>query len=248
MRKSTITSVIMVLLITQAMLSACKKSESERALIAPEAHQQEMVKKSLEESKKVTAAKVNGQAITMFALLREMNAVASQYAAAGTPKTPELDQKIRTDALNTLIFQELAVQEARKHGMKVNPEVIDHEIESIKAKAGPGDAYKEYLAKNGLTEEELRKTIEQDALFEMIATREIDEKITITDADLRARYKKDKAGLKDSSHRQMNFEAAKGMIEQKVRSEAGEQRMREWEQQLKKNALIEIVGQKQKQS
>ena len=46
----------------------------------------------------------------------------------------------------------------------------------------------------------------------------------------------------------MNFEAAKGMIEQKVRSEAGEQRMREWEQQLKKNALIEIVGQKQKQS
>jgi hypothetical protein len=37
------------------------------------------------------------------------------------------------------------------------------------------------------------------------------------------------------------------MIEQKVRAEAGEKRMREWETQLKKNALIEIVEQKQKQ-
>jgi hypothetical protein len=247
MRKSTLTAIIMVVLITQAMFSACKKSESERAKIAPEAHQQEMVKKGLEESKKVIAAKVNGEAITMFALLREMNTIASQYAAAGTPKTPELDQKIRTDALNTLIFQELGVQEARKRGMKVKPEVIDHEIESIKAKAGPGDDFKKYLTKNGFTEEELRKTIEQDALFEMIATKEIDEKITVTDADLRARYKKDKAGLKDSNHKQMNFEAAKSMIEQKVRAEAGEKRMREWETQLKKNALIEIIEQKQKQ-
>ena len=247
MRKSTITAIIMVLLLPQLMLSACKRSETTSGKTSPEAHQKEMVKKSFEESKKVTAAKVNGEAITVFALLREMNAIAPQYMAAGAQKTPELDEKIRADALNTLIFQEMAVQEARKRGMKVSPEVIDREMENIKAKTGPGDAFQEFLARNGLTEKELRKTIEQDALFEMIAAQEIDAKITITDAALRERYKKEKAGLKDPAHRKMTFEESRGMLEQKARAEAAEKRMREWEKELKKNARIEIIEHKPKQ-
>ena len=247
MRKSAITAIIMVLLVPQVMLFACKKTEPTSARISPEAHEKAMVKKGFEESKKVIAAKVNGEDITMFALLREMNDIAPQYAAVGKQKTPELDTKIKTDALNTLILQELAVQEARKRGMKVKPEDIDREITNIKAKAGPGNAFQEYLDTNDLTEAELRKSVEQDALFEMIATQEVDAKITITDAALRERYKKEKAGLKDSSHKQMTFEAAKGVLEQKVRAEAGEKRMKEWEKELKKNARIEIIEQKQKQ-
>jgi hypothetical protein len=86
--------------------------------------------------------------------------------------------------------------------------------------------------------------IEQDHLFELIAAREIDAKITVTDAALRERYKKEKAKMKDASHLKMSFEEAKGMLELKVRAEAGEMRMREWERDLRKNALIEIVEQK----
>jgi hypothetical protein len=247
MKKGIFTAILMVIVITQTMFSACRKSESERARVAPEAHQQAMVKKSFAESKKVAAAKVNGETITMFALLREMNAVAPRYAAAGREKTPELDGKIRAAALNTLIVQELAVQEARKRGLQVKPDVIDREIQNIQAKTGPGNAFQAYLAENGLTEAELRKTIEQDALFEMIAGQEVDQKITVTDAALKARYKKEKAGLTDASHRSMTFEESKGVLEQQLRAEAGEKRMREWEAQLKKGARIEILGQKQKQ-
>jgi hypothetical protein len=247
MRTSTITAIIMILLVPQLMLSACKKAEKTSAKVSPEAHQQEMMKKSFEESKKAIAATVNGEAVTMFSLLREMNTIAGNYVKPDQQPTPELNAKIREDALNTLIFQEMAVQEARKRGMKVKPEELDREIENIKTKAGTGQAFQEYLAKNGLTEKELRKTIEQDALFEMIAAQELDAKITVTDAALRERYKKDKAGLKDPSHKQMTFEAAKGLLEQKVRAEAGEKRMREWEKELKKNARIEIIEQKKKQ-
>ncbi len=245
MRKSAVTAVIMVLLFTQFMFSGCRKTETTG--ISPEEHQKEMVRKSFEESKKTIAAKVNGEPITMFALLREMNAVAPRYAAAGKERTPKLDEKIRTDALNTLIFQELAVQEAKKRGMKADPAEIERAVKEIKDKAGSGAAFREYLASNGLTEEELRKTIEQDALFEMIAAREVDEKVTVTDAALRARYGREKAGLKDAAHRQMTFEEAKEMLEQKIRAEAGEKRMRAWEKELKKNARIEIVKQKRKQ-
>lgn len=247
MRKSTFIATMIVVLLSQVMAAGCRKSESERAKTAPEAHQQAMVQKSFEESKKVTAAKVNGEAVTMFSLMREMNAIAPQYVATGKARTPELDKKIMAAALDTLIVQELAVQEARKRGMKVGPEVLDREIAKLKSNKGSEKAFQEYLAANGLREAELRKMLEQDALFEMIAAQEIDANITITDAALRARYKKEKSGLKDPAHRKMSFEESKGLLEQKIRAEAGEKKMREWETRLKKDARIEIVEHKQKQ-
>jgi SurA N-terminal domain len=241
------TAVMMVMLIASLVLFACRKTEPTSAKVSPEAHQNEMVKKSFEESKQVIAAKVNGEAITMFSVLREMNSIAPQYLKPGQPSTPEINAKIRKDALNTLITQELAVQEAIKRGLKVTPETIDNEIRKIKTGKGSEAGYQEYLGNNGLTENDLRKMIEQDTLFEMIAAQEIDAKITVTDAALRERYKKEKAGLKDSSHRNMSFEEAKGMLELKVRAEAGDRRMREWEKELRKNARIELLDQGQKQ-
>jgi hypothetical protein len=227
MKKSAFIAVMVVFVIFQFTLSACKKAKTD-AKTAPEAHMKEMVKKSFEESKKVTAATVNGEPITMFALLREMNVIGPQYLASGAKKSDELDAKVRKDALNNLIFQELAVQEAKKRGMKIKPETIEEQLKKIKAEAGSDSAFRKYLADNSLTEDDLRKSIEQDALFELIATQEVDGKITVTDAALRERYKKEKATMKDANHKQMTFEASKGMIEQKVRSEAADKRMREW--------------------
>jgi hypothetical protein len=253
MMKRTATAAILVLAVSQLMFSACKKSETTRPTApqtsSDQAHRKEMLKKSFEESKKVVAAKVNGEAITEFFVLREMNAIAPQYLPAGQAATPELNAKIRTDALNTLIVQELAVQEAKKRGMKVKPEIIDNEIKNIRTKAGTEAAFQEYLANNGLTEDELRKMIEQDAVFELMATHEVDAKIQVSDAVLRERYRKEKSALvtKDAFHRQLSFEESKGLLEQKIRAEAGEKRMQAWEKELKKKARIEIMKQGQKQ-
>ncbi len=241
MKKSGIITIIAVLLISQGILGACKKAETPAT--APEAHQQEMMNKSFELSKKAVAARVNGEDITMFALLREMNTIAPQYLGKGGQRTPELDKKIRKDALDNVVALTLAVQEAKKSGMRVAPATIDAELAKMKASAGSEDAFKKYLVDNGFTENEYRATIERDALFEMIAAKEIDAKIKVSDAAVRARYEKEKAGLKDSPHGQMTFEQAKGMIEQKLRAEAAEKRMRQWEKELKKNARIEIMEQ-----
>jgi hypothetical protein len=246
MKKHALLTMILVVAVSHLMLFSCKKTETAGAP-PPDAHRSEMLKRSFEASKKVIAAKVNGEAITLFALLREMNAIAPQYLSQGRQRTPALDNKIRNAALNNVIIQELAVQEARKRGMKVNPDVMDGEIKKMKANAGSPAAFQEYLDNNGLTEDELRQTVEQDALFELIATQEVDEKITVTDAALRERYNREKAGLKDSAHRQMTFEQAKALLEQRVRAEAAEKRMRQWETELKKNARIEIVKQDHRQ-
>lgn len=240
--------IIMIVAATQLTFTACKKKETtgNTPQAAPEQHAMNMVKKSFEESKKVTAATVNGEAITMFALFREMNAIAPNYVKQGQQRTPEIDETIRKDALNISILTQLAVQEAKKRGMKVAPETIDGVIKNLKANAGSENAYREQVESQGLTEDELRKTIEQASLFEMIAAQEITAKIKVTDADLKARYKKEKAGLKDEAHRQITFEAAKGMLEQRAKAEAEEKRMLEWEKELKKGARIEIVEQKRK--
>jgi SurA-like protein len=243
-------AVILVFTISLLMLFACKKTETPGAAAPPpspeQAHRMEMLKKSFADSKKVIAIKVNGEPITEFSLLREMNTIAPQYLAPGQKPTPEVSAKIRKDALNTLVIQELAVQEARKRGMKASPETIDNEIRKMKGSMGSEDAFKAYLSNNGLTENDLRMMIEQDYIFELIAAHEIDAKITVKDAALRELYNREKKGLvtNDASHRQLSFEEAKGLLEQKLRAEAGEKRMREWEKELRKNARVEIVEKK----
>ncbi len=236
MRKSALVAMTIILLAAPGMFLSCKKTEPGQA------KHEEMLKKNFAESKKTVAAKVNGAEVSMFVLLREMNAIAPQYLTQGKQRTPELDERIRKDALNNVIVQELAVQEARKRGMQAKPEVIDDEIGKLKAGLGSSAAFEEYLTRNGLTEDELRKTIERDVLFEMIAAQEIDAKITITEAALRKRYERERSGLRDSAHRQMTFEAARGQLEQKMRTEAAEARMREWEKALKKDAKIGLVA------
>ncbi len=243
------TAVVLALLLVQFMLAGCKKTETAvttASLTEQEAarHQDEMIKQSLEDSKKMVAAKVNGEPITMFFVLREMNAIVPQYLKQGQQRTPEIDKKVRADALNDLIFETLAVQEARKRGMTVKPEAIDAEIRND----GSDQSLKKYLADSGLADADFRKGIEQDLLFEMIAGQEIDAKIKVTEAALRERYRKEKAQWKtaDAAHKQMTFEQARALIEQKVREEEGEKRMRQWEMDLRKNATIEIADTKQK--
>ncbi len=250
MRIRTITVFfIMALLLPQFMLSACKKTDTagKTAQQSSEMSQKDKLIKSFEESKKITAAKVNGEAITMFDLLRQMNALAPQYVKPGQQLTPELNGKIKIEALNVLIFKEMAVQAAKKSGMKIDAEMVDEELKKIKTKSGSDKAFQDFLDYSGFTVEALRKTLERDLLFQMVVAHKIYANIPITDADLRARYKRDKAGLKDAANRQMTFEAAKGLLEQRIQTEVGEKKIQEWEKELKKNARIEIIEQKQKQ-
>jgi hypothetical protein len=245
MKKGIMLVVLAACTISLIAFSGCKKEGKTDAHKAPGEHMKEMVQRSFEESKKVIAVKVNGEPVTMFALLREMNVIGPQYLASGAKKSDELDRKVRADALRNVIFQTLAVQEAKKRGLQVKPEVLDQNVKKAKEGFGSDEAYRKYLAETGMTEEDFRKIVEQDTLFEMIAAQEVDAKISVPEAAVRQRYNKEKASLpKDSSHKQITYEAAKGMIEQKLKAEAGEKRMRAWEQELRKNAKVEIVDKK----
>jgi hypothetical protein len=242
-RRSMTTLLTGALLLLQ--LSGCRQQEAAGPGAAPAQQQgrrQEMLQKSFAASKTVSAARVNGQEVTEFIVLREMNAIAPRYLKPGQGRTPEMDARIRRNALDIVIFQTLAVQEAKRRGMRVRPEALDAEIAGLKENQGSGGSFQDYLTGNGLTEEEFRKELEQEALFEQISAQEIDAKITITDAALRERYAREKTGLKNAARRQMTFDEARPLLERRLRDEAGEKRLRTWEQELRQNARIEITG------
>ena len=177
-------------------LPALKKWTEEGAKTAEErkveeAKQAEEVRKAEEEAKKNIVARVNGADINMFMLTRAMNRVAPKYIKEGAP-TPETTAKIRNEALNRLILEELAVQEAIKQDINPAPEAIDKVVGQVRKNLGSEQAYMEYLVKNNLTEDTLKKLIERSQRYELITAREVYGKVKVDEKLLQNEYEKEK--------------------------------------------------------
>lgn len=172
-----------------------KANNAESKLPPGHAEQVEKMKKEMEEAKKIVVAKVNGADITMYSFVGMMNRLASRYFRPGHDITPEMTEKVKKEAIELLVFQELAIQEAIKQGIEVKPEEIDKMIEGLKTRAGSEDAYRQSLERIGLTEAELRKEIERGKRYETIVGREIYSKVEVDEKLIREVYEKEKDRL-----------------------------------------------------
>jgi len=179
--------------LTQPGESRGDEKKNGEATKAEEARKVEEAKKTAEEAKKVVVARVNGVDITMYQLIRAMNGVAPKYVKKGEEPTPEATAKIRKEALDRLIFEELAVQQAVKKGINPKPEVIENVVKQVKKNLGSEEAFKEYLKKNDLTEGALKKLIERSQRYEMVTANEIYRKVKVDEKQLRDEYEKEKS-------------------------------------------------------
>ncbi len=152
----------------------------------------EEAKRSVEEAKKIVVARVNGAEINMFMLIRAMNRIAPKYIKDGEAATKETNEQIKNEALNRLIFEELAVQQAISQGIDPGPEEIEKVVSQVKANLGTEEAYKDYLNKSFLTEEALKKLIERSQRYELINAREVYGKVAVDEKILREAYEKEK--------------------------------------------------------
>lgn len=247
----TMAGAIIALAMVFTCSSCTKKEEASKGMtqkeelkLTPEqAKQMEAIKKGTEESQKIIVAKVNGADITMYALVKEMNAIVPKFTPHGQPVTPDITAKVKKKALNDLIFKELAIQEAVKEGFTVKPETIDDVILKVKTQSGSTEAYKKYLADRNMNEEGLRKTIERSHLYEGITARKIFDKISVDNKMLRDAYEKDKSlyVTKDNPPRQVPFEEVKEFIARKIKAEKSVSKFAEWDNALRRKAKIEIT-------
>jgi hypothetical protein len=196
--------------------------------------------KAIEAAKRTIVAKVNGADISMNDLIKEMNVTAPQYMTPGQKVDPQVDAKVRKEALNKLIYRELALQEAVRQKMKVPPEAVEDELKKIKADLKSEAAYQEKLARTGTTEEALKRQLEKNLLLDMITEKEIFEKVRIDPKLVEKTYAKEK-GLYKGPSGQMSFEEARPLIEKKLMASAVGKREDEWVTGLKKAAKIEIT-------
>lgn len=169
-----------------------EEAKAEEVRKAEETKQAEEARRSAEEAGKIIVARVNGADINMFMLTRAMNRVAPKYIKEGETPTPETTAKIRNEALNKLIFEELAVQEAIKQGINPAPEAIEKVVGQVKENLGSEQAYREYLVKNNLTEDTLKKLIERSQRYELITAREGYGKVKVDEKLLQDEYAKEK--------------------------------------------------------
>jgi hypothetical protein len=176
-----------------------------------------------------------------------MNEIAPAYVKPGQKRNPQVDEKVKKEALDRLIYRELAVQEAVRQGMRVPPEKIGDALRKIKAGLKSEDAFRENLAKSGLTEKDLKKQIERNLFIDMITEKEIFNKVQIDPQQVKKAYARDKSYYKGPSG-QMSFEEARPLIEQKLMTSAVQKREDEWVGLLKKAARINItLGQSAKE-
>ncbi len=121
-------------------------------------------------------ARVNGAEINMYDLLGMMNRVANAFYKDVQEPTGEITKEIRQRALDRLIFEELAVKEAEKQGIKPKAERTREVIDNLKSSYGSAEEFSGYLADLALTEEQLRARIERGQLLEGITGREVYQK------------------------------------------------------------------------
>jgi len=197
-------------------------------------------RKSAEEPKKAVSAKVNGVPIAAGDLVDEMNAVAPEYLGQGRKRDAKIDEKIRKEALNRLIYRELAVQQAKKEGMKAPAGAVAEEMKRIKTEEKTEEAFRQRLAKSGMTEEELRRRIERNLLVEMITEKEVFGKAVVNPDEARKVYEKKANSYKGPSG-PMTFEEARPLIDKELMTAAVQKREDEWVAEMKKGAKIEIA-------
>ena len=139
-------------------------------------------------------ARVNGTVLTDRDLLREMLTIfpyARQHNG-GFPKAMEED--IRKGALQMIVFEELVYQEAKRRGMTVTPEKLDHSVVEFRKQFKSPDDYKDFMAwECGNSEQVLRQKIRRSLLIDELLAIEVKDKSSVSLAETQAYYEKNPA-------------------------------------------------------
>jgi SurA N-terminal domain len=187
-----------------------------------------------EEMKKIVVARVNGVELHMDALVQMMDAM----SAAIAPPRMEPRETTRKKALDQLIFQEMALQQAPPASVRVLEREVNRAVAGIKGH--DDDNLQNYLASRHLTLEELRAQLRRNIRLQEVLAKEINEKVVVTNEEMLKEYE-DHKDRYAAEGKQMSFEEAKDQIEQKLLAVARVKRRLEWEEELRKKAKIEIM-------
>jgi parvulin-like peptidyl-prolyl isomerase len=140
-----------------------------------------------------TVARVNGAVLTDRDLLREMYAIfpyAKQHN--GFPKAQEAS--IRQGALEMIIFEELVYQEAGRRKVTISTDRLNRSEAEFRKQFHSPDEYQQYLqAEMHDSRQVLRQQMQRSLLIEQVLKTEVEDKVAVTPAEVKAYYDKNPA-------------------------------------------------------
>lgn len=134
-------------------------------------------------------AKVNGDIVTLSEFVNRQVAAVQQARVAGDQIQPFL-QSHNARILQEAIDDLLLYQRAGELGIRMRPEYINEFIEGIKKENNltSDAALQEQLRREGMTLDDLKRNIERSILRRQVLSRELEQEVTVTEADARAEY------------------------------------------------------------
>jgi peptidyl-prolyl cis-trans isomerase C len=194
--QKTCFSIVIIVCLLNAVAGCASTSEKTAARGEPVSKEQPNIevqqdpnKIDQQAAKKVVVARVNGAEITMFDLLKTMNRIGARKGAASAAADVE---DLTKEALDRLIFRELAWQEAQAGGLRTKKENIDTAIGNLKENVGGDEQYRQLLEQEQVTETDLRHEVERSLTIEAIFAKEVYEKVVVPEDELKKAYEQER--------------------------------------------------------
>lgn len=136
-------------------------------------------------------ATVNGHPILQTDLDKVYNQQIASNPQAQSSSTDQADA-LRLNILHQLIVEEIVQQRAQKLGLTATDAEVDAKLTEIKAPYTE-EQFRQKLQQSGQTQDSLRRTLRRSLTFEKLLNKEINSRITITDADVTNWFNQHKA-------------------------------------------------------
>ncbi|MDD5758178.1 MAG: SurA N-terminal domain-containing protein [Desulfobulbaceae bacterium] len=145
-------------------------------------------------AKDIVVAKVNGAVINMDQLMRTMSYI-SRTKHGSEEVSPLLAEKIKQEAIDQLVIEELAVQAAHAKIKNIPPEQIEAKIDAIKKSYKSEEAFQEYIKNEFGDMDGLKKQLQRSMPLELFISQEFGTKVKVSDQEVEDTYNERKSRL-----------------------------------------------------
>lgn len=187
-------------------------------------------------------ALVNGVAISQKSLDIAMSGLSLSDSLSRVDKTDEKVQELmRKQALNSIIDSELIVQKAKEQNITVTQLEIDDEILRLKTEVGGNDSYTVMMNRIGLSEEDMRKDIENQLLISKYDNNIFNKANNlVSETDVRIFYEALRDKYIEQGSIAPDLDIIRAKIVQQIIERKKELRLEAMALELRKSAKIEI--------
>jgi hypothetical protein len=116
--------------------------------------------------------------------------------SAQVPITSPQKDKIVREVIDKEVVRELMYQEGQKLNLIVEPNIIETELQALKSAYKNEDDFKKALLKRGITEDDLKKSIEVDSQAQTIIKQQVKGMVRIDDSLVEKYYKDNKENFR----------------------------------------------------